>query len=138
MKHLLLSVLAAFCATTLSAQKLMKVKAEPASYVVKEYPGLTLRELKEYHKVENKVDEVMKISESPVQGSFSVTFASQEAGKAAITLMDNTGKTLYGKIHVITAGTNELTVPDQNLAPGVYVLRLSTETVEARRRIIAY
>ncbi|HMW27500.1 MAG TPA: T9SS type A sorting domain-containing protein, partial [Ferruginibacter sp.] len=68
---------------------------------------------------------VTGIYPAPFTDKISVTLSSESAGRAGISLFDNTGKRLSGSEYRITKGVNTIRLTGlDNLSKGLYILKV--------------
>ncbi len=71
---------------------------------------------------------------NPVSGQFSITFSVEEAGEVTIEIFDARGNSVRKIVQATSAGEHTLEIPAQDLAPGVYIVKITNgQSVETHR-----
>lgn len=81
-------------------------------------------------------DPLLEIFPNPANGSFTVRWQSPQSGAAHLILRSLTGEVLAERDAVLEAGINELNWDTSRLAPGVYVLSLTTGTQQVVKNVL--
>ena len=78
----------------------------------------------------------LKIYSNPSAGTFSIRYVTQMRENAVIELRDLTGRRMRTKQAAFQPGNAESEMQLGSLPPGIYILRFSTPTAEAVRKIV--
>ena len=74
---------------------------------------------------ENDGIEIRDVYPIPVKDNLFITFATAEAGKVSLKLIDLTGREVFHSERMVEKGNNQWNIPSGNLAKGMYLLQLS-------------
>ncbi|MEO6869110.1 MAG: T9SS type A sorting domain-containing protein [Ginsengibacter sp.] len=80
----------------------------------------------EIRNIRNDALLVLSIYPNPVWENLILEWNSENAGKAAITITDMAGRTLYNKEAEIANGNNKITIDAASFAKGVYNIKVTT------------
>ncbi|MFL5764545.1 MAG: endonuclease [Bacteroidia bacterium] len=72
-------------------------------------------------------EESLMIAPNPNNGNFTAFYASANAQKVTISLIDITGRIVYSAEKEVNAGKNQIEVNLQNLNKGIYLLELTAQ-----------
>lgn len=76
------------------------------------------------------------IAPNPTQGELNVVFESNQAGKAALRIVDLTGRTLLAEDIAATAGLNKRRLDLSDLPAGAYLIRVQTQGGQVSSELI--
>jgi hypothetical protein len=85
-----------------------------------------------------KVDDVIircKLKQNPVRNSIDAEVISADGGQLHISVFTNFGQKMFSETTNVSAGTNHLSFPSQNLLPGIHRLVLETGS---ERKVISF
>ncbi len=69
-------------------------------------------------------------------GCITVCYNSPNEQQATVNLWSSTGTLMLSKTLRLLQGTNEVTLPTLDAAPGIYIVTLSTSTSQSHRKVI--
>jgi hypothetical protein len=88
--------------------------------------------------VDNSIsaDATMNVYPNPSHDEVNLSFSMDKASDVIVSITDLTGKRLYSKSVKTTSGNNSIPIDVSVISKGVYVLSLSSDMVNATRRIV--
>jgi hypothetical protein len=78
----------------------------------------------------------MNVYPNPSHDEVNLSFSMDKASDVIVSITDLTGKRLYSKSVKTTSGNNSIPIDVSVISKGVYVLSLSSDMVNATRRIV--
>lgn len=99
--------------------------------------GFTLNVISEIPTGINELnaDSELRLWPNPVDNALNVAFRSL-GGSGMLSIIDGNGRTVKAITERFTSGTNRLTVPVDELAPGLYLMRLSNGNNSSSARFL--
>ena len=101
-------------------------------------PSLALSVFKNTASVDNSVsaEATINVYPNPSHDVVNLSFSMDKASDVLLSITDLAGKLLYSKTVKTTSGNNSIPVDLSMISKGVYVLNLSSDIVNATRRIV--